>query len=218
MPGGQSWHASCCIPVHPSWQATRGAGLVIGTGASHAHAGDAEGPVVGGLPAPFLCAKDSRDKKKPGIAGLFAEAPTPGRAGTGGIQISPPDVDIEPLLPLTSESDATGQLIVRSLRRRRGESNGRTPSGGCFSAPADGWHSPSVRMTVAAAARDAPPWPVPGAPCAVAAARPHAARRAKKSRGEDDSHPHSCVAGWAMASRGAGDNPLPPRAAGWGKG
>ena len=148
----------------------------------------------------FICAQDSRDKKKPGIAGLFAEAPTPGRAGTGGIQISPPDVDIEPLLPLTSESDATGQLIVRSLRRQRGESNGRTPSAGCFSAPADGWHSPSVRMTVAAAARDAPLWPVPGAPCAVAAARPHAARRVKKSRGEDDSHPHSCVAGWATAS------------------
>ena len=28
----QSWHASCCIPRHPSWQATRGAGLVMEQG------------------------------------------------------------------------------------------------------------------------------------------------------------------------------------------
>lgn len=54
------------------------------------------GPVVGGLPALFCARRIPEQEKSPAFAGLLREAPTPDGAGTGGIQISPPDVDIEP--------------------------------------------------------------------------------------------------------------------------
>ena len=80
----ESWHGFCDIPHAPVVASDQGRRLVIGTGASHAHAGDAEGPVVGGLPAPFFCAQDTRARKKPGLAGLFVRRRRPAGPEQGG--------------------------------------------------------------------------------------------------------------------------------------
>ena len=66
-----------------------------GTGASHVHCGGAPGPVVGGLSAPFFCPGFGEPKEKARQCRAFAWVPTSGGAGTGGIQISPPDVDMK---------------------------------------------------------------------------------------------------------------------------
>ena len=68
---GKIGTVSALTLIAPVVASDQGRRLVIGTGASRVHCGGAPGPVVGGLPAPFLFAPDGVARKKPGIAGLF---------------------------------------------------------------------------------------------------------------------------------------------------
>jgi hypothetical protein len=90
----QSWHAFCFTPRAPDVASDQGRGLELEQGPAMRMSGT-PGPVVGGLPALFSARKNTAaPMKKPGIAGP-CWVPTSGGAGTGGIQISPPNVDIE---------------------------------------------------------------------------------------------------------------------------
>ena len=98
-PGGVGTLPAVTIPCTHRGNAS-GARAGIGTGASHARDGEAEGPVVGGLPAPFFCPEparrdDAHKNRQPGRGRAAVGASTSDRAGTGGIQISLPDIDMD---------------------------------------------------------------------------------------------------------------------------
>lgn len=88
------------------------------------------GPVVGGLPAPFLCAQDTRARKKPGKAGLFVRRRRPMGPEQGGSRFPHRTSTLNLQFPLTSESDATGQMMFNACGSgRRGRRLDR-PRGG----------------------------------------------------------------------------------------